>query len=207
MEQRSPEWYQTRLGQLGASQISKAIAKGRAGQESSTRRNLMAELVAMRLTGVTPEGFTSAAIQWGIDHEMEARVAYEIASGNLVDQEGWIPHPSIAWTGCSPDGLIDANGLVEIKCPNTATHIDYLLAGDPPAEYQLQMLWQMEVTGRGWCDFVSYDPRLGESLQLFVVRYYRDDMRLDEIRPEVIKFLNDTDQMVSKLRTIAEGRK
>lgn len=167
----------------------------------------MAEIVAMRITGVAQEGFTSAAIQWGIDHEMEARVAYELESGNLVDQEGWIPHHTIEWTGCSPDGLIDSDGLVEIKCPNTATHIDYLLADEAPAEYHLQMLWQMEVTGRNWCDFVSYDPRLGEHLQLFVKRFYRDDKRLDDVRAEVIRFLNDTAEMVEKLQSIAERKK
>lgn len=205
-EQRSDEWYANRCGQLGASQISKALAKGKSGAESSTRRNLIAELVSMRLTGVAPEGFTSAAIQWGIDNEPIARSAYEVKHGVFVDQIGWVPHPSIEWTGCSPDGLIGDDGLTEIKCPNTATHIDYLLSGKVPSEYQLQMLWQMEVTDRKWCDFVSFDPRLPEDLQLFVIRYQREDERLIEVRDDVIKFLKEVKETIEKLNNLTKGK-
>lgn len=207
MEQRSDEWYRARCGQLGASQVSKAISKGRGGAESSTKRNLIAEIVAMRLTGTAPEGFSSAAIQWGIDNEPLARSAYEISKGIFVDEDGWIPHPSIEWTGCSPDGLVGDDGLVEIKCPNTATHLDYLLAGEPPAEYKNQMLWQMECTGRKWCDFVSYDPRMPEDMQLFVVRYMRDDERLKELREGVVKFLDEVNEMLVKLQAYRESKK
>lgn len=203
MEQRTDEWYKARLGQLGASQISKALSKGRNGAESATRKNLIAELIAMRLTGQVQESFTSAAIQWGIDNEPIARAAYEINKDILVDEIGWVQHPSIEWTGCSPDGLVGDNGLVEIKCPNTATHIDYLIAGIPPSEYHLQMLWQMECTGRDWCDFVSFDSRMPEKYQLMVARFNRDDKRLNEIRPEVIKFLNDIQGTIDKLERSA----
>jgi len=202
-EQRTDEWYRARCGQLGASQISKALAKGRAGAESATRKNLMAEIIAMRLTGVTPEGFTSASIQFGIDNEPMARSAYEVTYGIFVDQTGWVPHPSIEWTGCSPDGLVGDDGLIEIKCPNTATHIDYLLAGIAPSEYHLQMLWQMEVCNKTWCDFVSFDPRLPEDLQLFTVRFMRDDDRLNEIREGVKKFLSETEEVLTKLKEIS----
>lgn len=202
MEQRTDEWYRARCGQLGASQISKALAKGRNGAESSTRRNLLAELVAMRLTGQAPEGFTNKAIEHGIEYEPIARALYEIKSGLDVLEDGWIPHPSIEWTGCSPDGLVSDKGLVEIKCPNTATHIDYLLAGVVPSEYQNQMLWQMECTGRNWCDFVSFDPRLPEKLQLFVVRFNHEESRLKEIREEVIKFLIEVQSTVEKLSAL-----
>lgn len=206
MEQRTDEWYSARCGQLGASQISKALAKGRAGAESSTRRNLIAELVAMRLTGQAPDGFTSAAIQWGIDNEPIARASYEVLHGIDVEQEGWIPHPSIEWTGCSPDGLIGDDGLIEIKCPNTATHIDYLLGGVAPAEYHYQMLWQMECTGRKWCEFVSFDPRMPEDMQLFVVRFARDEDRIHEMRVGVTKFLSEVDDVISKLTAIRERK-
>lgn len=206
MEQRTDEWYRARCGQLGASQISKALAKGRGGAESATRRNLIAEIVAMRLTGQAQEGFTSAAIQWGIDNEPLARASYEVKTGDFVDEVGWVPHPSIEWTGCSPDGLVGDQGLVEIKCPNTATHLDYLLAGTVPAEYQLQMLWQMECTGRAWCDFVSYDPRMPEEHQLFIVRYMRDDDRLSEVRAGVVKFLDEVNEVIDKLAEIAKTK-
>lgn len=207
MEQRTDEWYMARCGQLGASQVSKALAKGRGGAESATRRNLIAEIVAMRLTGTAGEGFTSAAIQWGIDNEPLARSAYEISKGLFVEEEGWIPHPTIEWTGCSPDGLVEDDGLVEIKCPNTATHLDYLLAGEPPAEYKNQMLWQMECTGRKWCDFVSYDPRMPDDMQLFVVRYMRDDEKLKELREGVMKFLDEVNEMLVKLQAYRESKK
>lgn len=202
MEQRTDEWYRARCGQLGASQIAKALAKGRNGAESATRKNLIAELVAMRLTGQAQEGFTSSAIQWGIDNEPIARTAYEMRKDLLVDEVGWIPHKSIQWTGCSPDGLVGIDGLVEIKCPNTATHIDYLKAGFPPTDYQLQMLWQMECTCRDWCDFVSFDSRMPEKYQLFVIRFDRDDKRLDEIRPEIVRFLDDVQETINELERL-----
>lgn len=207
MEQRSPEWYKARAGKLGASQVAKALAKGKGSAESATRRNLIAELVAARLTGVPPEGFTTPAMQWGIDNEPLARAMYEIASGVFVDEEGWIPHPTIEGTGCSPDGLVGSDGMVEIKCPNTATHIDWLLAGEVPSEHQLQMLWQMEVAGRAWCDFVSFDPRMPEDLQLFVIRFNRDDERLDQVRAEVVKFLSDVAEKVEQLTSLKKVKK
>lgn len=200
MEQRTDEWYRARCGQLGASQLTAALAKGKAGAESSTRRNLIAEIVAMRLTGEAPAGFTSQAIQWGIDNEPIARAMYEIKTGNDVTEVGFIPHPDIEWTGASPDGLVGSDGLVEIKCPNTATHIDYLLAGKVPAEYTKQMLWQMECTGRKWCDFVSYDPRMPPEYQLFLVRYEKDNDKLDEMREGINLFLYDVIEIIAKLK-------
>lgn len=202
MEQRTDEWYRARCGQLGASQVAAALSSGKNGAESATRRKLMAEIVAMRLTGTTQDGFTSASIQWGIDNELRARAEYEVAKGVFVDQSGWIPHPSIEWTGCSPDGLVDDDGLVEIKCPNTATHIDYLLANKVPAEYQKQMLWQMECTGRTWCDFVSYDPRMPEEHQLFIIRFERDEEKLDEMREGIKLFLADVIETIEKLNNL-----
>jgi len=206
MEQRTEEWYMARCGQLGASQLASALAEGKGGAESSTRRNLMAEIVAMRLTGQAPDGFTSAAIQWGIDNEPLARAMYEIKTNTDVEQVGFISHPSIEWTGASPDGLIGDDGLIEIKCPNTATHIDYLMAGKAPAAYIKQMLWQMECTGRKWCDFVSYDPRMPEDLQLFVIRFERDDEKLKELRVGVIKFLDEVNEVMDKLQSYRDNQ-
>ena len=196
--QGSAEWLAARAGCLTASAIADMIAKTKTG-EAASRANLRARLVAERLTGVPQDSFSNAAMQWGNEQEPFARAAYEIHSGNLVDQTGLVMHPSIPYAGASPDGLIDECGLVEIKCPNTATHIKYLLSGDAPKEYQPQMLWQMECTERKWCDFVSFDPRMPSHLQLFVVRFDRDEGRLNDVRAEAVKFLAEVDSMINQL--------
>ena len=196
--QGSAEWLAARAGCLTASAIADMIAKTKTG-EAASRANLRARLVAERLTGVPQDSFSNAAMQWGNEQEPFARAAYEIHSGNLVDQTGLVMHPSIPYAGASPDGLIDDCGLVEIKCPNTATHIKYLLSGDAPKEYQPQMLWQMECTERKWCDFVSFDPRMPSHLQLFVVRFDRDEGRLNDVRAEAVKFLAEVDSMINQL--------
>jgi putative phage-type endonuclease len=196
--QGSAEWLAARAGCLTASAIADMLAKTKTG-EAASRANLRARLVAERLIGIPQDGFSNAAMQWGNEQEPFARAAYEIHSGNLVDQTGLVMHPSIPYAGASPDGLIDDCGLVEIKCPNTATHIKYLLSGDAPKEYQPQMLWQMECTERKWCDFVSFDPRMPSHLQLFVVRFDRDEGRLNDVRAEAVKFLAEVDSMINQL--------
>lgn len=201
MIQGSEEWFAARRGYLGASGINDALSTIKSG-EAASRRNLRAKLIAERLTGVSDDSYTNAAMQWGIDNEPIARAMYEIHSGNDVEQVGFILHPDIKMTGASPDGLVSEDGLVEIKCPNTATHIDYLLGGVPPNQYHNQMLWQMECTGRKWCDFVSFDPRMPEEMQLFIVRLNRDDDRIVEIRKGVIAFLDDIDVVLHKLAAL-----
>ena len=196
--QGSAAWLASRAGCLTASAIADMLAKTKTG-EAASRSNLRARLVAERLTGVPQETFSNAAMQWGNEQEPFARAAYEIQSGILVDQVGLVMHPNIPYAGASPDGLIDDCGLVEIKCPNTATHIEYLISGTPPKKYQPQMLWQMECTGRQWCDFVSFDPRMPEHLQLFVVRFERDEERLDDLRKEAIAFLAEVDALILQL--------
>lgn len=198
MEQRTILWFTSRVGKLGASRVADAIAKTKTGWGAS-RANLLAELVAERLTGAPTESFTSAAMQWGTTTEEEARDAYSFRTGADVVEVGFIDHPNIPMTGASPDGLVGDAGLVEIKAPNTATHIDTLLSGSVPGKYITQMMWQMECTGRDWCDFVSYDPRLPESMRLFVRRIDRDDARLAELRALVIAFLAEVDGMVTAL--------
>lgn len=199
MVQGSPEWFEARRGFVGASAINDVMSATKSGGEAATRRNLRARIIAERLTGICADSFTSSAMQWGIDNEPIARAAYEVATGNEVEQVGFILHPSIKMTGASPDGQISDDGLIEIKCPNTATHIDYLLGGVAPTEYRNQMLWQMECTGRKWCDFASYDPRMPEDMQLFVVRFMRDDDRIAELREGVTKFLSEVDAVLVKL--------
>lgn len=201
--QGSAEWHSARLGKVTASRITDVMATLKSGGEASGRKNYRAQLVVERLTGQPTESYMNAAMQWGVDNEASARECYEFATGWPVTQVGFVDHPSISLSGASPDGLVGVDGLVEIKCPNTATHIEYLLSGAVPADYVKQMLWQMDCTGRTWCDFVSYDPRMPIDLQLFVARLERDDLQLSSIRSAVSGFLAEVDEMVSKLNAIA----
>lgn len=200
IEQRSPEWFAARLGKVTASRIADVCARTKTGWGAS-RKNYMADLVAERLTGTKAEGFTNAAMQWGTDMEPEARVAYEFYRDANVAEVGFVLHPSIAETGASPDGLVGDDGLVEIKCPNTATHIETLRGGALPEKYFLQMQWQMACTGRQWTDFASYDPRLPESMRLFVDRVKRDDTAIAAIERDVTEFLIELRAVVAELRS------
>ena len=197
--QGSPEWHAERLGKVTASRMADVCARTKSGWGAS-RKNYMAELVAERLTGARAEGFTNAAMQWGTDQEPEARVAYEFYRDATVVEVGFVPHPSIADTGASPDGLVGEDGLVEIKCPNTATHIETLLGGTVPEKYVLQMQWQMACTDRQWCDFASFDPRLPESMRLFVQRVPRDDALVASLEKDVVEFLTELRETVARLR-------
>lgn len=199
MNQGTAEWLAARAGLITASRIADLMAKTKAG-ESASRANYRAQLVAERLTGKPQESFSNSAMQWGTDQEPMARSAYEIRHGEMIEQVGLILHSSIPLTGASPDGLIGDNGLIEIKCPNTATHIEYAVSGKPPTKYLLQMLWQMECTGREWCDFVSYDPRMPADMQLFIVRVNRDDKRIKEICDEVMKLNVEIEEQIIKLK-------
>ena len=198
IEQGSDAWHQLRLGKVTASRVSDVMAKIKTG-ESASRKNYRAELVVQRLTGLPSESFTNAAMEWGTATEPMARIAYEIAKEVLVEQVGFIDHPTIAMFGCSPDGLAH-DGMIEIKCPNSATHIEYLTDNKAPAKYINQMQCQMAVTGRKWCDFVSFDPRLPEDLQLFVVRVERDQKYIDSMEVEVVEFLTEVEGMVNQLK-------
>jgi putative phage-type endonuclease len=199
--QGSPEWHAVRLGKVTASRVADVVARTKTGYVAS-RANYMAELVAERLTGSPAESYTNAAMQWGIDHEPDARAAYEFRTDAGVELVGFVEHPTIPMTGASPDGLVGSAGLVEIKCPSTATHIDTLLGQTVPAKYVTQMQWQMACTGREWCDFASFDPRLPESMRLFVARVHRDEARVLELENEVRSFLRELDKKVSDLLAI-----
>lgn len=202
--QGSDEWKALRCGKVTASRVADVIAKTKSGWGAS-RFNYAAELIAERLTGVAAEGFTNAAMQWGTDQEPSARMAYEFMQDVTVEQIAFVAHPSIADAGASPDGFVGESGIVEIKCPNTATHIDTLIKQEMPAKYITQMMWQMACTGRKWCDFVSYDPRLPESMQLFVKRIERDDKLIAELESEVIVFLDtEVSNKVGALRQLYE---
>jgi putative phage-type endonuclease len=199
--QGSAEWHAIRCGRVTASRVADVVAKTRSGWGAS-RANYAAELIAERLTGEPAERFTNAAMQWGTDHEPDARAAYEFFRDAAVAEIGFVDHPSIEMTGASPDGLVGDDGLVEIKCPNTATHLDTLLSQTVPAKYVTQMLWQMACTGRKWCDFVSFDPRLPESMSMFVKRVERDDKRIAELETEVAAFLQEISAKIEQLNSL-----
>lgn len=197
--QGSPEWHQLRLGKVTASKVADVIAKTKNGY-AATRANYAAQLITERLTGLPTEGFTNAAMQWGTDTEPQARAAYEFNRAETVVEVPFVLHPSIGDTGASPDGLVGDDGLIEIKAPNTATHIDTLKSETVPSRYVTQMQWQMACTGRKWVDFVSYDPRLPESMRFFCKRVQRDDAMIAELEREVIAFLNEVRATVAELR-------
>jgi len=198
MEQRTDDWFAARIGKVTASRVADVVAKTKSGY-SASRDNYMAQLVCERLTGKPAESFSNAAMQWGTETEPLARAAYEAKMDVLVDEVGFIDHPSIVNSGASPDGLVGIDGLIEIKCPNTATHIDTLLSQTVPKKYADQIFWQMACTGRDWCDFVSYDPRLPSDLQLFIKRIPRDDKYIQLLEAEVIEFLTETAHKVAQL--------
>jgi len=197
--QGTDEWRAARLGKVTASRVADVIARTKTGWGAS-RANYMAELIAERLTGVPADSYTNAAMQWGIDNEAFPRAAYEFRTGEDVEPASFVQHRFIEMAGASPDGYVGMHGLVEIKCPNTATHIDTLLTGTVPAKYVTQMQWQMECTGRLWCDFVSFDPRMPESMRLFVHRVRRDDETVAAtLRDNVVTFLKELDAKLYQL--------
>lgn len=202
--QRSPEWFAARCGSLGASQLADALAKTKSGWGAS-RANLKAKLVVERLTGQQEEGFTSAAMVWGQDKEEEARIAYSFLTGRNVIEVGLYKHPTIIGSHASPDGLVDDDGCIEIKCPNSATHIETLKSNQVAHKYLLQMQWQMACADRQWCDFVSFDPRMPDHLMLYIQRVQRDDDMLATLESEVGAFLAEVDEDVKALSKIGEA--
>jgi putative phage-type endonuclease len=198
VEQGTPEWFAARLGNVTASRVADVIAKTKSGY-SASRDNYMAQLICERMTNTVAESFSSPAMQWGTETEPLARAAYESLADVLVDEVGYVQHPRIERAGASPDGLVGLFGLLEIKCPNTATHIDTLITEQVPTKYITQMQWQMVCTGRAWCDFVSFDPRLPNGLQVFVKRVEFDTEYAATLEIEVVKFLAELDTKISKL--------
>ena len=196
--QGTEAWFAARLGKVTASRVADVIAKTKTGY-SASRANYMAELIAERLSGARSEGFTNAAMQWGTDKEPDARAAYCFMRDVDVAEVGFIDHPTIAMTGASPDGLVGDDGMVEFKCPNTATHLETLLGGVVPAKYFSQMQWQMACADRQWCDFASYDPRLPEPMRLFIQRVPRDADWLRATEEDVAAFLAELDAKIDAL--------
>lgn len=198
--QGSAEWKAARCGSVTASRVADIVAKTKTGV-SASRATYMAQLIVERLTGQVAESYTNAAMEWGTQTEPQARSAYEWHAGVVVAEIGLVAHPAINQCSASPDGLVGADGLVEIKCPNSATHIETLIEGKVPAKYVTQTQFQMACTGRQWCDYVSFDPRVPEPMQLFVQRVMRDDVLIAELEKVVRVFLAELAGKVETLQT------
>jgi putative phage-type endonuclease len=194
MDQRSVEWIEARLGHATGSRASDMLA----GKDTQARKGYITQLVTERLTGMSQDFYTNADMQRGIEVEPVARAAYQ-ANHELVDEVGFIKHPTILWFGASPDGLVGSDGLVEIKCPRSTTHLEYIQAKKPPAKYIPQMMAQLSCTGRKWVDFVSFDNRFPEHLQLFVVRFEPSAEELEKFESKVKEFLNEVNNLMEQL--------
>jgi len=203
--QGSTEWFYQRLGKVTASRVADVIAKTKTGY-STSRDNYMAQFVVERLTFTKTESYTNAAMQWGTDTEPFARAAYEATQGVMVEEVGFVRHPTIEWAGASPDGLVGDDGCIEIKCPNTLTMIETLLSQKVPGKYFTQMQFQLACTGRKWCDYVVFDPRMPAKAQLFVKRVDRDDAYIAEIEAEIVKFLAEVQSQVQQLNQYIESQ-
>lgn len=199
IEQGTEAWAAARRGKVTASRVADVIKKTKSGY-STSRKNYAAQLLCERLTGKTAESFTNAAMQWGVEKEPEARTAYEFMKNVTVDLVGFVDHPSIAMSGASPDGLVGDDGLIEIKCCNTATHLETLMTGEIDPDYITQIQWQLASTGRKWCDYVGFDPRLPPHLQLFIKRIDRDQRTIIELETEVSGFLRELTAQIAALQ-------
>lgn len=203
--QGSDDWHKHRCGSLGASQVHDVLAKTKSGY-TAARANTKARMVAERLTGLTQDTFKSSAMQWGNDTEPQARSAYEFITGKRVQVVGMFKLANLDGSHASPDGLVDSDGLIEIKCPNTATHIETLKTEKIDPKYITQIQWQMALTDREWCDFVSFDPRMPEDLSLFIKRVPRDAQAISDLTKQVKEFLGEVDADIKALEEIRKRR-
>ena len=199
VQQGTNEWHQLRLGKVTASRVADILAKTKTGP-SASRQNYLIELALQRTTGIVEESYSNGAMEWGTQTEPQARVAYEVKTGNFVDQVAFVDHPTISAFGCSPDGLVNDKGLIEIKCPNSATHWSYIKSKEPPNKYFIQMQAQMACTNRDWCDFVSFDPRMPERSQLFIVSVARDNEFILYMEAEIKQFLSEVEAEVKQMK-------
>ena len=196
MKQRSDEWYAARLGKVTASNVFKIMTKG----QGKTRQTYMIELIKEILTGESKDFYVSREMRRGIELEDSARQEYEIREFRLVNEVGFILHPKIEGFGASPDGFVGKDGLLEIKCPNTETHLDSFLNDEVDQNYIYQMQTQMMCTDRKWCDFVSYDDRLPEKSSYYIKRFNYNFDLARKIEIEVIDFMNELKEKLELLQ-------
>ena len=199
VDQGTSEWLQARCGCVTASRVKDVVAKLKNGKESAARHTYKMDLLQEVLTGRATEKYVSREMDFGTENEPLARTCYELERGIDVQRVGYVRHSSIPRAGASPDGLVGDDGLVEFKVPNTTTHLEYLIEGVVPEDYIPQMMWQMACTGRKWCDFVSYDPRLPEEFGLFIMRLERNDDAIGLMEREVEQFIGELNVMAEKL--------
>lgn len=203
--QESDEWMAKRAGNFTASRSADLMARTKSGP-SSSRANLLALLAVERLTGECVQTYQNGAMARGIELEAEARDAYSFEHGVAVAESGYIPSPDIARCGCSPDGLLGDDGLLEIKCPaSMQKHLDALRAGSHAVEYRWQLQHQLMVTGRVWVDIASYDPRFPAGLQMAVKRVERDEKAIAELRKEIEAADAEVAAMVAELQQMRQA--
>jgi len=205
MEQRTEEWYQARLGKVGASEIAKIINKKKDGSPYQQEEDLLIQKVAERLTGKKTDTYTNLAMQNGIDREPDARKLYELVTKNKVEEVGFIPHPTIAMSGCSPDGIVfnQANlptYVLEIKSPSDTTHTKTLMDKKLPSQYKPQVQFQMACTGAIKVDFVSYNPNFEPKQQMVLVEVARDNEYIEKMEASLKEFLTKVDDMVNEIK-------
>jgi putative phage-type endonuclease len=197
--QGTPEWFALRCGKVTASRIADMSAKTKSGY-SASRAAYMGQLIAERLTGTVQDGFQSQAMLTGIEREPQARAGYCFHKDIAIEEIAFVNHPTIPMAGCSPDGLIGKDGLIEIKCPAVHTHIETLLSEAIDGKYVKQMQFQLATTNRAWCDYVSYHPDMPERMRLWVKRVPRDDGLIAELETEVREFQRELETKLAKLR-------
>ena len=196
------EWIRARLGKLTASRMKDALDFKKNGEEGEARRRYKMELIAERMTDIVVPHHVNSAMEWGLEKEPEAKHHYVLATGHQIQQGAFVDHPEIEYCGCTPDAFVDPDGLLETKCPTTVTHLKWMLAGTVPVKHQPQMALQMMCTGRVWCDFCSYDPRMPEGKRLFIRRYEPTADELKVIERAAIRFLDEVEAL---FRAVTEG--
>jgi hypothetical protein len=202
--QGSELWAELRCGDVTASRAADVIAmieKGKnKGQEKAERSDYRTELICERLTGIPYQHVITREMQWGRDHEDAAADAYASHTGAPVARCGYVIHPTIARFGSSPDRWVGDVGLLQIKCPKTNTHLEWMMAGTIPVKHVAQMLAEFSCDpARQWCDFMSFDPRLPEHLQKFILRYHRDDKLIVGLEAEVRHFNLEIERVMQSL--------
>lgn len=201
-DQGSAQWLFERCGYITASRFDDVIRKLKSGKYSADRETYMWELVVERITGVPSDHWTSAAMEWGTENEQRSGMAYEAATGALLERVGFVKHPTIKWVGASPDALIGDDGGFESKSPfNSRYHLQTMIAGKIPDEHVAQVQGGMWVTGRKWWDFQSFDPRLPPPLNRFCQRVERDDKYIAVLEAEVTAFAEEVAAMVLRLQS------